>query len=209
MGCASLSDWQPSPYIAVMSGEDLGSLAFLSLMGLAIAGSYFVSQRATLGRAAQQIAIWGLIFVGVIAAYGMWGDIERNIISRQTVNDGGQIAVPRSGDGHYYLRLEINGEPVDFVVDTGATQLVLTKDDARRVGINPDELNYLGTANTANGIVRTANVRLNEVVLGPIVDQDVPAVVNGGQMEGSLLGMSYLGIFESIEIRANELVLTR
>lgn len=192
-----------------MSGEDLGSLAFLSLMGLAIAGSYFVSQRASLGRAAQQIAIWGLIFVGVIAAYGMWGDIERNIISRQSENEGGQVSVPRSGDGHYYLRLEINGEPVDFVVDTGATQLVLTKDDARRVGINPDELNYLGTANTANGIVRTANVRLNEVVLGPIIDQDVPAVVNGGEMEGSLLGMSYLGVFESIEIRANELVLTR
>lgn len=209
MAFASLSDWAARPYIKRMSGDDIGSLAFLGLMGMVIAASYFVSQRENMGKVAQQAAIWGLIFVGVVAAYGMWGDIQSDVIGRQSVSDGGQITVPRRGDGHYYLTLEINGEPVNFVVDTGATQMVLTKRDAERVGLEPDTLHYLGSAHTANGVVRTANVRLNEVVLGPIVDQNVPAVVNGGEMEGSLLGMSYLSAFESLEIRSNELVLTR
>ena len=192
-----------------MSGDDIGSLAFLGLMGLVIAASYFVSQRDNMGRVAQQAAIWGLIFVGVIAAYGMWGDIQSDVIGRQSIDDGGQISVPRRGDGHYYLTLEINGQPINFVVDTGATQVVLAKEDARRIGINPDTLNYLGSANTANGVVRTAQVRLNEVVLGPFIDQNVRAVVNDGEMDGSLLGMTYLSLFESLEIRSNELVLTR
>ena len=192
-----------------MSGDDLGSLAFLGLMGLAIAGSYFVSQRGNMGKVAQQVAIWGLIFVGVIAAYGMWGDIERNFVTRQSIGDGNQIIVPRSADGHYYLELTINGQPIDFVVDTGATQLVLTQSDAKRIGFDPGSLRYFGSANTANGVVRTAQVQLDEVVLGPIVDRNVPAVVNGGEMAGSLLGMTYLGLFESLEIRSNELVLTK
>jgi len=209
MAFASLSDWAANAYIKRMSGDDIASFAFLGLMGLVIAASYFVSQRKNIGRMAQQASIWGLIFVGVVAAYGMWGDIQGDVIGRQSVGDGGQISVPRRGDGHYYLTLKINGQPVNFVVDTGATQMVLTQADAKRVGLDPDDLRYFGQANTANGVVRTAQVRLDEVVLGPIVDRNVTAVVNGGEMEGSLLGMSYLGAFESLEIRSNELVLTR
>ncbi len=192
-----------------MNGQDIGSLAFLGLMGLMIAASYFVSQRNSLGRVAQQAAIWGLIFVGAIAAFGMWDDIQRNVMPRQSVAESGQIIVPRNFDGHYYLTLTINDRPIDFVVDTGATQMVLTQDDAARVGLDPNELRYLGSASTANGIVRTANIELNKVALGPFIDLSVPAVVNGGEMEGSLLGMSYLSTFDSIEIRSDELILTR
>jgi len=202
-------DWADSPYIRTMSGTDFGSLAFLGLMGLMIASSYFVSQRGNMGRTAQQAAIWGLIFVGVVAAYGMWGDVERTVLSRQSVVDENTISVPRAPNGHYHLTLEINGAPIAFVVDTGATQMVLTQEDAQRVGINLADLSFLGTANTANGVVRTAAVRLDEVRLGPIVDQGVRAVVNQGQMDGSLLGMTYLSKFQSLEIRADELVLTR
>lgn len=209
MAFGSLLVWAVNPYVKDMSGDDIGSLAFLGLMGLVIAGSYFMSQRSNLGRTAQQAAIWGLIFVGTIAAIGMWDDIQRNVMPRQSVAESGQIIVPRNFDGHYYLTLKINGQPIDFVVDTGATQVVLTQDDAQRIGLDPDRLRYLGTASTANGIVRTANVRLDEVALGPFVDTGVPAVVNGGAMQGSLLGMTYLGTFDSIEIRADELILTR
>ena len=117
--------------------------------------------------------------------------------------------MPRARDGHYYLTLQINGNPIRFVVDTGATEMVLTQADAARVGLDLDSLNYLGRANTANGEVRTAFVRLDQVALGGIVDQNVPAVVNEGEMEGSLLGMGYLQRWGRIEIAGGELVLTR
>jgi aspartyl protease family protein len=95
------------------------------------------------------------------------------------------------------------------VVDTGATDIVLTKEDAARAGLDPDSLRYLGRAGTANGEVRTAYVRLNDVRLGDITDRDVAAVVNGGQMDQSLLGMGYLQRWGRIEIAGGELILTR
>ena len=117
--------------------------------------------------------------------------------------------MPRGRDGHYSLTLQINGVDVDFLVDTGASQVVLTQQDAARVGLNPDKLAFIGTAFTANGEVRTAPVRLDTVDLGGIRDTRVRASVNGGEMSGSLLGMSYLNRFDSIEIRGDRLILTR
>ncbi|WP_249219113.1 TIGR02281 family clan AA aspartic protease [Loktanella sp. SALINAS62] len=184
-------------------------ITFLALMGGAIFVSYLVSQRGQMGKVAQQASIWGLIFVGVIAAVGLWGDISRDVLPRQSVTTTGDVVLPQQADGHYYIRLGVNGVPVDFVVDTGASQMVLNRDDARRVGLDPDTLRYLGSANTANGVVQTAPVLLDSVTLGDVTETDVPAVVNGGEMFGSLLGMTYLSRFSNIQIRNGELVLTR
>jgi len=103
----------------------------------------------------------------------------------------------------------VNDVPVEFVVDTGASQIVLSQTDAARVGIDPASLRYLGLANTANGQVRTAPVWLDRVSLDDLQDFDVPAVVNDGQMDGSLLGMTYIDSFDTIQIRDGELILQR
>jgi aspartyl protease family protein len=155
-------------------------------------------------------AVWGFIFLGVVAAYGLWNDVQRQTTGNQMLELGnGQIIVPRQSDGHYYLTLALNGENIRFVVDTGATDMVLTREDARRAGLDPDTLNFIGTANTANGQVRTAPVRLDTVRLGEFTDTDVFASVNGGEMFGSLLGMGYLEKWGRIEISGGELRLTR
>jgi aspartyl protease family protein len=112
-------------------------------------------------------------------------------------------------NGHYYLEAQVNGVPVTFTVDTGATDLVLSREDARRAGIDPDDLAYLGAADTANGTVRTARVTLEQVALEGIVDRDVRAVVTDGDLDASLLGLSYLHLFSRIEIADGALVLTR
>lgn len=208
MASASLSPPSNRPYVTKMNGEQIANMAYLGLLAAVITGSYLISQRGNMGKVAQQASIWALIFIGVIAVAGMWGDITQSISPRQQM-DGAQVTVPRSPDGHYYLTLDINNTPVNFVVDTGASQVVLTQEDARRVGLNPSELRYLGSANTANGVVQTAAVSLDEVSLGEISDRQLRAVVNGGQMDTSLLGMTYLNGFSSIAITNNELVLTR
>lgn len=209
MASASLLELGYSPYINHMNGDQIASLVYFGLLGTAIVGSYIVANRKNLGQVAQHAAIWGLIFVGVIGAIGIWPDISHNISPRQSVVSAHEIALPQARDGHYYVTLDINGVPVDFVVDTGASQVVLSQDDARRVGINPDTLRYLGSANTANGVVSTASVTLNTVTLENFRDSDVRAVVNGGPMDGSLLGMTYLQRFDQIAISGNEMILSR
>lgn len=196
-------------YLPRMTDDTIPRLVYLSLLLVVIGGSYLVSQRGRLGQTLRHAAIWGLIFIGALAAVGLWQDIRRDVIPRQSVLADGRIEVPAAPDGHFYLTAEVNGTPVRFVVDTGATQMVLTWDDAARVGLDPGNLVYLGQARTANGTVQTAPVRLDSVRIGPVADEGVRAVVNRGEMDVSLLGMGYLNRFSSVEIRRDQLILTR
>lgn len=193
-----------------MSSEQLGSLVYLGLLGAVLGGYFFVANRRQMGKLAQQAAIWIFIFLGAIVAVGLWNDIRDDIAPRQSVlMEGGRIEVPRAGDGHYYLTLAINGVDTRFVVDTGASEMVLTQADAARAGLKVDQLIYSGRAMTANGMVETAPVVLDSVGLGGVSDSGVRALVNRGEMSESLLGMSYLGRFERLEIIDGTLALTR
>ena len=167
------------------------SLLYLGLLGAVIGGYFLILNRHRMGQVAQQAAILGADFVfGVVAIAGMWSDISDDLMPRQNYVGEGRIEVPRGFDGHYHLTLGINGVDVPFVVDTGATDIVLTRQDAARAGIDPDALAYLGRARTANGEVRLARVSLDEVRLGDMADREVTASVNAGEMAGSLLVLS-------------------
>lgn len=193
-----------------LSDWDWGRLIYLVLLGSVLAFWFFVHNRQNLGKTLQQALAWVLIFVGVIAAVGLWDDIRTSVRpSLGNLTSDGTIEVPRARDGHFYLTLIINDVPVEFMVDTGASQVVLTQSDASRIGIDTVDLAYVGRAMTANGEVRTAPVRLDQVVLGPISDNNMPAQVNGGEMRTSLLGMTYLQRWESIQMTSDRLVLTR
>lgn len=192
-----------------MTGDDWANIAYIVLLGGALISWYFVQGRSSLGTMMKQAAAWVFIFLGVIAVVGLWGDIRQTVQPRQFVSsEDGQITVPRSGDGHYYLTLQVNGQPVQFVIDTGATSVVLSQADAEAVGLDLADLQFYGRAQTANGEVRTAPVTLDEVTLGPVTDRNLRAFVNEGELFGSLLGMSYLQHWK-IEIAGNEMVLTR
>ncbi|WP_026198447.1 retropepsin-like aspartic protease family protein [Wenxinia marina] len=192
-----------------MTGNDIAQVLYLGLLGAAIAGYYFASHRGNLGPTLRALMLWALIFVGVIAAYGMWSDIRGTVAPGQQLLADGRIEAPLGRDGHYHLTADVNGVPVKFVVDTGASEIVLSREDAARVGLDPATLDYWGAAQTANGMVRTAPVQLDEIRLGPIVDDGVAAVVNDGNLDFSLLGMGYLNRFAHIEISGGRLILTR
>lgn len=191
-----------------MADFDTANLIYLIVLLAMVGGWFFMQSREGLNKTLQYAAVWAMIFIGGAAAVGLWQDISRD--SRQiSVSSADQIIVPRARDGHYYLTAKVNDAAIRFVVDTGATDMVLTQNDAARAGIDPATLTYLGRANTANGEVRTALVRLNDVQLGSVTDTDVSAVVNEGEMEQSLLGMGYLQRWGRIEITGGELILTR
>lgn len=193
-----------------MDSFDTGRLIYLALLGLMVCGWFFAQNRLSTNKLLQQAAVWGLIFLGAIAAFGLWDDISQTVRPQQAVfAEQGKIVVPRSPDGHYYIAAQVNGASVEFVLDTGATMLVLTREDAEAAGLDPENLIFTGRAMTANGEVRTAPVRLDTVTLGPATDKNIPAVVNSGDMSQSLLGMTYLQNWGKIEIEGGQLTLTR
>ena len=191
-----------------MESLDIENIIYLVVL-LAFVGGWFLAEfRGGMGKAVRMAAAWALIFFAAIAAVGMWDDVRRDLIPRQAViEDGARIEVPRQPDGHFHLVLEVNETPVEFLVDTGATDIVFTVEDARRAGLDPDSLTFLGRAYTANGDVATAFTRVDTIALGPIVHENVSVTVNSGEMPGSLLGMSYLSRFERLEISGNQLTL--
>ena len=193
-----------------MGDIELGNLAYLALLGGALVLWLLVEARKNMGRTLKQASAWVLIFVGVIAAIGLWGDIRRTVLLHHDVaQDGSQITLTRAPDGHYYLTALVNGTPVRFVVDTGASQVVLTQKDAENAGIALADLVYSGRANTANGRVRIAPVRLDSIDVDGVEMRNIRASVNEGQMGTSLLGMTYLERFSRIEIAGGALVLHR
>jgi aspartyl protease family protein len=189
-----------------MDGETLARVGYLAIILVALGGWALVEFRQRMGQALRMATAWGLIFVGVAAGYGLWTDIRQEAMPIQSMARDGAIEVDRAADGHYYLTLTINGTQVPFMVDTGASGMVLSLQDAEKLGIDPDSLMFLGEASTANGIVRTATVTLPVVELGPFRTEGFRAFVNGGEMEGSLLGMDYLGQFD-MEFRDGRLIL--
>ena len=193
-----------------MIGEDYARIAYLVLL-LAAVGGYFVAEnRQTLGKNLRQLLIWGLIFLGALAAVGLWQDIRNDLSPRQNLVQGtGQIVLPRAYDGHFYATLLMNGQPIDFVLDTGASNIVLTKEDALSAGVKMEALRFFGRAMSANGPVRTAPARIARVELLGIQDYGVEVWVNDGEMPGSLLGNDYLQRFEKIEIQRDKMILTR
>ena len=194
-----------------MGEPDFARLTYLGILVAVILGSVLMTRRGELAKMAKQAGVWLFIFVALVAAVGMWQDIRSQNGSRvsQAKVDGNKIIIPKQADGHYSMRLKINDQPLDFLIDTGASQIVLSQKDATKLGFKRDRLNFWMRATTANGEVSMAPVRLDKIAVGAFQDRNVRAVVNGGDLETSLLGMSYLNLFSSIEITQDRMTLTR
>lgn len=193
-----------------MEENDFSRLIYLSVLVVAILGSVLISRRGAYGKMFRQAGIWLLIFMGLVAIVASWQDIRQSgqTMSFQQSEDSA-IIIPKEIDGHFHLTVTINDRPIEFLVDTGASDIVLTRNDAARVGFDPNRLDYWGMANTANGTVRLATIRLETVRLGEFIDKNIRASVNKAPMEKSLLGMRYLSKFRAIEISNDQMILKR
>ncbi|MCH8168538.1 MAG: TIGR02281 family clan AA aspartic protease, partial [Proteobacteria bacterium] len=116
-------------------------LFYLALLGMALAGGVFYNYRDRLGTAAQHAAIWVLIFLGVTIAYGFKDQLSSQLYpGTARPVDERTIELRRADDGHFYARVRVNDAEIRFMVDTGATNLVLSQQDARRIGLAMDNL---------------------------------------------------------------------
>ena len=119
----------------------------------------------------------------------------------------GQASIRKSSDGHYWADGEVNGVAVRFLVDTGATAVALTPDDAQRLGFTPANLTYGYRVVTAAGQARAASVKLASVTVAGARLDNVDALVIEKGLDTSLLGMTYLGRLASFQATREALIL--
>jgi aspartyl protease family protein len=128
--------------------------------------------------------------------------------SEPQVGRGGEVIVNRRLSGEFAIAGRVNGARVTFLFDTGASAVVLTAADARRAGVDASGLDFDVPVATANGAAMAAEVRLDQIAVGPIVMHNVPAMVaRRGALDESLLGMSFLERLKSYTVERDRLVL--
>lgn len=191
----------------------LGALAL-------VIGAGIVFSRAPWGSSLKMAAGWLAVLLVLVGGYQYRYELQ-DIASRLTAglvpgsplsmsfSDGdAAVRLDMLSNGHFGARAIVDGVPVDFIVDTGATSTVLSSQDARRVGIDTDTLVYGIPISTANGVTRAAQATIEEIGVGAIVRRRLPVLVAApGTLGQSLLGMNFIGTLSGFDVRRDVMIL--
>lgn len=129
-------------------------------------------------------------------------------VAAATAPAGRTVVIPRDSRGHFQTDGRIDGQRLSFMVDTGASIVALTENDAARVGLRPSRGDYTATVTTANGKTKAARVHLASLDVGGLVVRDVDAIVlPDGVLSENLLGLSYLSKLKRFEYTGGKMVL--
>jgi aspartyl protease family protein len=189
------------------------SVLLISLMG----SSLILHYRGRVPDLVKHVAIWGVIIIVIAAGYHFRFHFEpiKNTLtsiflpSHPVATSQESITIHKSENGHFHVSAQANSKPVEFVVDTGASQTILTARAAKRIGIDIASLKYTQVYNTANGTVHAAPVTIKTLTIGTLTFHDIPASVNQSDMNTSLLGMSFLNLLSGYEVSGDKLTLKK
>jgi len=202
---------------ALDDSNDIGRLAYV-VAWLVLGGSGLIlaiRRQPLVGL--RNAAIWTAVGLALVIGYSYrdsFGDLGARLSGelapqRGVAGDDGSVSFRASQDGHFRVEALVDNVRVRFLVDTGASQVVLSPADARRLGLDGADLHFTQMADTANGIVRGAPVTLRDIAIGPLRLADVRASVNKAEMAESLLGMSFLSRLSGYEVSGDRLTLRR
>jgi aspartyl protease family protein len=200
--------------VPAASGETSGRGMALSA-GARQAAGMAAGWLVVAGAAAVSVVYFSEIKAVALSALGLSAPSVREAAAgdtrtRQRVRSrsGPSVEIKAGAHGHFQVRAEINGRPIDVLVDSGASIVALTYDDARSVGVYVRDSDYTQRVSTANGVARVAPVVLDRVSIGNVMVRNVPAAVSEpGSLGVTLLGMSFLSRLSRVDMRAGVLVL--
>jgi len=160
------------------------------------------------------ILIWGGLGTVLFISYAfrdeaalLFQRLSGELLPRSAQVAGNATVIRLGADGHYAVEALVDGKRIAFLIDTGASDVVLSPRDAELLGFDARNLRFSKTYRTANGLVQGAPVNLRQIVIGSIQLNDVSASVNKSEMGRSLLGMSFLNRLSGFEIKGNSLIL--
>ena len=196
-----------------MTGDDTVRLVW-GVFAILLVASSLLGRQLNLGTTIRMALGWVALFA---LAYGLFlfRDEARGVWSRAVADAGGSAAAKVSGgvtriamgsDGHFHVRARVNGQPVDFLVDSGATTTGLGADAARRVNVVPDSSIDL-PINTANGTVMVSTARIALLEVGNIRQANAKAVIGESFGDTNVLGMSFLSGLKRWNVEGRTLTL--
>jgi aspartyl protease family protein len=200
---------------AIQTPKDWSDLAWALALILLLTTGVFRLGRGAIAQHLRYAAIWTAL-VGALALGYAYRDTLARVPQRLQLAFGTgypiptaehQVIVPQDETGAFILNAKVNGRPVRFIVDTGATDTVLSPAAAQRLGVDLDKVDFKESAETANGMGYGAPFSAQRLDVGPIAFANFPMVINQAPMTSSLLGLTFLNRLESFEIRDRKLIL--
>lgn len=175
--------------------------------------SSLAARRLPLGYVAKAGLAWIAIFATLFAIFsfrfefiGIWERVKADISGTAGQNISGEaIELRRQDDGHYWLMVNINGKPVRFMVDSGATMTAINATTAREAGVEAD--GYPIILGTANGRIAAKRGVVRLLSVGPHSIENHQVVVSERFGEVNVLGMNFLNSMQSWRVEANMMVL--
>jgi aspartyl protease family protein len=197
------------------SGSEVALVQGIIFCGFVLIGA--AASRQSLRRITGQIGIWMVLILVCVALYGYRFELSgaaRRVASellpsRGQALDGESVAFARAADRQFWIDAQVDGVAIRFLVDTGASEVVLARADAAKLGFTFERLDFTRIFDTANGKTRGAIVRLDELRIGSLSFDRVTAYVSDGELHQSLLGMGFLERLSSVEIRHDTLTIRR
>lgn len=210
-----------SGMIAGLDATTFGYMAFLLALLVYIAGGVMTRYGGGGATMVRDAVTWLALGLGLVTLYAykdeltpiaarVVGELLPGTAMTVETSAGGltEVKIRRRLDGHFTAKVDVNGKSVSMIVDTGASSIVLTPEDAKKAGIDPEKLTYRVPVLTANGRTVAARIRLDEVSIGPLDRTKVEALVaRPGALTQSLLGMSFLSRLRSYEFSGDLLTL--
>lgn len=196
-----------------MTGDQTAQVA-AAVMMLTVVGSSLIARRLPIGQVAKMVAGWLAIFAVVLVGYSYRFELREVVgrVSGDLLGDRGQtvgdtLRVPMADDGHFWVRGDVNGETLRFLVDSGATTTALSAASARAADVEIDTSGFPVTINTANGIVEARRARIAQLRMGPIRSKDLAVVVSDAFGDTNVLGMNFLSSLKGWRVEGRTLVL--
>ena len=185
----------------------IGSLIFQLLLLAILILTFFIRSGTARSKKFQSIIIWlFIIFVGTIV-YNNKSLLNNYIPYLANMSQDGKIQIQKSLDDHFYLMAKVNGKKVLFLIDTGATTTTLTEKDARRIGLDVNDLKYNQIIQTANGTTFSADAKIESFEIDNFQMNDLWVLVNKNLSGNSLLGMNFLKNLKGYEVFDDKMIL--
>ena len=201
--------------VGPLSADEFGSLAYKIALLVFLTAAVLTMFRERFTQAITAALLWVVVGLLLVIGYSYRYELTEvadrvtaELVPGHVISHGRTVEVARTSTGDFAIAAQVNGARVHMVLDTGASSVVLTQDDAKAAGLPLDLLNYTVSIDTANGRTHAAPVTLDHIAIGSLEEKSVAAlVVQPGQLETSLLGMSFLNRLQSWQVNGDRLVL--
>lgn len=190
--------------------NDNSDRAYLILYGLILISYVGSAQKYRIMSAfnVQHMMIWILLSLILIVGYSFKGRIESELLPNRPVINNKSFTIKKSFDGHYHIEVVMNGKNINCLIDTGASSIAIDLPTAKMIGLKTANLSFLNPTQTANGIIYSANAKVSLLKIADIILNDINISVNNTEMNGCLLGLSFLNTMSKINIEENTMTLT-